>query len=515
MCLGGFVVLFSLVSLLLKETLYINEVVLGTAFGVIIGPYCANVFVPRSWGGSQENTITLEVMRVVLAVGLFAVGVELPCDYMRKHAKSLLIMVVPTMAFGWIIVSGVLHLLFPALNMISVLCIAACLTPTDPVTCAAITRGIFASRHVPVEIRRILSAESAANDGLAYPFLSIAIYLTIESSTRVAVGKWFLIGWLSRGLLSPGYLFSKLMQISHRKGFVDRESYIAQYLALAVFTMGLAASIGVDDLLASFAAGCAVSWDGHFNDQTADDAFSSVIDYVLNCGCFVYIGAWLPFKSYDSPELGITPWRLVVLTLAILLFRRIPPLLLLYRWVPEITTWKEALFSGHFGPMGVSAVFVTALALSRLPKPADPPENQAQLLAATIEPIVSFVVLGSIIVRTFSFDSRSVIGASYVSTDGLSIPFFNLGREVHSHSTSLAYTWTRLRTGATLPEWLFQLRRTEDNPAAPAVNTDVDVEHGRETNEMAGSETGSRSGQASSGPSALKEAAIIKTEGVQ
>jgi NhaP-type Na+/H+ or K+/H+ antiporter len=63
----------------------------------------------------------------------------------------------------------------------------------------------------------------------------------------------------------------------------------------------------------------------------------------------VYIGAWLPFDAFNSPELGINIWRLVVLFLCILVVRRIPALLLLFKWVPEITTWKEALFSGHFG----------------------------------------------------------------------------------------------------------------------------------------------------------------------
>ena len=57
------------------------------------------------------------------------------------------------------------------------------------------------------------------------------------------------------GLLCTGVLFCKLMKHSHRKGFIDRESYIAQYLALSIFTIGVASSIGVDDLLASFAAG--------------------------------------------------------------------------------------------------------------------------------------------------------------------------------------------------------------------------------------------------------------------
>ena len=44
-------------------------------------------------------------MRVVLATGLFAIGVELPSGYLAKHAKGLLLMVIPTMAFGWGVVA--------------------------------------------------------------------------------------------------------------------------------------------------------------------------------------------------------------------------------------------------------------------------------------------------------------------------------------------------------------------------------------------------------------------------
>ena len=120
-----------------------------------MGPYFAGVFNPRSWV-SNSDEITLEVMRVVLAIGLFAIGVELPRSYMADHAKSLLAMVVPTMAIGWVIVAGVysfvrmysrwkihcspglLRLLFPQLDFISCLAISACLTPTDPIICAAI-----------------------------------------------------------------------------------------------------------------------------------------------------------------------------------------------------------------------------------------------------------------------------------------------------------------------------------------------------------------------------------------
>ncbi|OJT05088.1 hypothetical protein TRAPUB_4153 [Trametes pubescens] len=467
-----------MVSLLVKEKLYINEVVLGTACGVIFGPYCANVFDPRSWG-TESNAITLEVMRITLAAGLFAIGVELPQSYLADHAKSLLVMVVPTMAFGWVIVAAVVYVVFPPLNFISSLVIAACLTPTDPIISAAIVGGKFATKHVPLNLRRILSAESAANDGLAYPFLSLSVYLTTETSRRVAIGQWFLVGWLYQVILGTligavlGVAFSHLMKFSHRKGYIDRQSYVAQYLALALFTIGITRTLGSDDLLAAFAAGSAISWDGYFNTQTEDEVFSSVIDLLLNCGCFVYIGAWMPFSLFNAPELGITPWRLVTLFLAVLMLRRIPPLLLLYKWVPEIRTWREAIFSGHFGPMGVGAIFVSTLAVTELPKPHSPPESQAELLSATLQTIVAFVVLGSIIIH------------------GLSIPFFSFGRNVRARTLSLTHTWT-LRTGSVgpaVPDWALWARRTPEGslvrPGTPLdIVTEGDVERGLDTKDV-------------------------------
>ncbi|KIM74330.1 hypothetical protein PILCRDRAFT_707202 [Piloderma croceum F 1598] len=464
-CLGGFVVAFSMMSLLVKERLYINEVVLGTAFGVILGPYVIDIFDPRSWS-TKSNAVTLEVMRVVLATGLFAIGVELPQSYMSKHYRGMLVMVVPTMAFGWVVVAGVIHGLFPHLTYISSLVIAACLTPTDPIICAAIVGGKFAIKHVPVNLRNILSAESAANDGLAYPFLSISIYLITETSRGTAISKWFLVGWLYEVILGTllgaalGYAFSHLMKYSHRKGFIDRESYVAQYLALTFLTIGITSTIGSDDLLAAFAAGNAISWDGHFNQQTEDEVFSSVIDLLLNCGCFIYIGAWLPLAAFNSPELGITPWRLVVLFIAIMVLRRIPPLLLLFKWIPEINGWREALFSGHFGPMGVGAVFISSLALTRLATPHNPPQNQEELLASVLQPITAFVVLGSIVVH------------------GLSIPTFSFGRKVHTRTVSLSMTLTN-RSRGDAPDWVLWARRSATLPKEPEVSkvvSDVDVE---------------------------------------
>ena len=196
------------------------------------------------------------------------------------------------------------------------------------------------------------------------------------------------------------------MRISYKKGIIDRESYVAQYLALAIFTTGLVSTIGSDDLLAAFAAGSAISWDGHFNVHTEDELFSSVIDLVLNCACFIYIGAWLPFSQFNSPDLGIVPWKLVVLFIGILLLRRIPSMIIIYKWIPEVKTLKEALFCGHFGPMGVGAVFISTLAVTELQRSLNEETDgskraQNELLKNSLHPIVGFVVLGSILIREY------------------------------------------------------------------------------------------------------------------
>ena len=60
--------------------------------------------------------------------------------------------------------------------------------------------------------------------------------------------------------IEAGVAFSKLMKLSHRRGFIDRESYVAQYLALALFTIGVTRTLGVDDLLAAFACGSSLTW---------------------------------------------------------------------------------------------------------------------------------------------------------------------------------------------------------------------------------------------------------------
>ncbi|KAF8748535.1 Sodium/hydrogen exchanger family [Rhizoctonia solani] len=321
-------------------------------------------------------------------------GVELPKSYLRDHAKSLTALIVPVM--------GLISWIFPALSFASALVISSCLTPTDPVLANAIVSGKWAEQNVPEHLRLLIAAESAANDGLAYPFLYVSIKMLTIGTEPIEIAKFVwecvvyqvLLGVALGAFL--GWVFRVLLQRAEARGFIDRSSYIGQYLSLTILSLGTTAILGGDDLLAAFAAGSAVSWDGHFNEKSHESEFSSTLEVFFNCACFVYIGAWLPFHALD--------------------LERIPALVALWwtGWLePDINTLGEALFSGHFGPMGVGAVFISMLALTELPPSQGRTDNQIDRVSASIQPIVSFIVLGSIFIH------------------GISIPFFSLGTWFH------------------------------------------------------------------------------------
>ncbi|PPR07919.1 hypothetical protein CVT24_000899 [Panaeolus cyanescens] len=465
--LGAFIVLFGMFSLLLRERLYIGEAIWAFVFGIIIGPYCANVFNPRSWGGDDDestNVITLEFTRVVLAIGVFAIGVELPKAYMARHWKSLFFLLVPVMTWGWFVSAAFIYALIPGLNFLSSLAVAACLTPTDPILAAAVVGGKWADKHVPSHIRHLLAAESGCNDGAAFPFLFLALYLMIDApNIGTAVRDWFLLLWLYQVLMGAvigcvlGFGFRHLMKYCEKHDLIDRHSYVAQYVSLAILTIGVCTLLGSDDLLAAFFCGTAFAWDGFFNKQTEESVFSSVIDTLFNVAAFIFVGAWMPFNKFQDEALTLSVWRLVVIAILVLVCRRLPIIIALYKWIPDIKTFREAIFSGHFGPIGIGAVFISTLAIEVLHNAHKEDDEQIKILMETIQPIVAFMVLTSILVH------------------GLSVPSFSLGRRVHSVSR----TWSRRDTLSGAPDWTNQARivhRGEDI----VINRDQpDLERGR------------------------------------
>ena len=447
--LGGFTSLFMLCSLVIKEKFYIGEATVATICGVIFGPHAANLINPFTWGNTDQ--ITLEFSRIVLVVQCFAVGVELPKSYMERHWRSVVFLLLPVMTFGWLMTSVFIWWMIVPLTWLEALACAACVTATDPVLASSVVgKGKFAKR-VPKHLRDILSAESGCNDGMAFPFIYLSVYLLrYRPDAGEVIFHWTCYTILYECVFGAfygftvGFIARHMIKFSERKGLIDRESFLVFYFTLALFCAGSGSLLGMDDLLIGFSAGVGFSNDGWFTEKTEESHVSNVIDLLLNLAYFVYLGTIIPWEQYNTPSVGLTPWRLTVIAIFVILFRRIPIMMALKPIIPDIKTWREALFAGHFGPIGVGAIFAAILARAELEtETTDPlavipgPGTKDYELVYLIWPVTTFLVISSILVH------------------GSSIAVFTLGRRINTLTLTFSYT----QDNESGPGWMNRLPR--------------------------------------------------------
>ncbi|AEO69090.1 6f7dad8c-aa88-4a37-89ee-bb4a64f90800 [Thermothielavioides terrestris] len=465
--LGGFTSLFMLCSSVIKERMYIGEATVATLCGVIFGPHAANLIDPDTWGG--VDVITIEFSRIVLVVQCFAVGVELPRYYMEKHWKSVALLLVPVMTFGWLVTSLFVWWLIPPLNFLESLVVAACVTATDPVLASSVVgKGKFAKR-VPKHLRDLLSAESGCNDGMAFPFIYLSLYLIQDHQNAGEVTfHWIVYTILYECIFGAvygfviGYLARHGIKYAEQHELIDRESFLVFYFVLALFCAGSGSILGVDDLLVGFSAGVGFSNDGWFTQKTEESSVSNVIDLLINLAYFVFFGTIIPWEAFNDAALGLQAWRLAVLAIFVILFRRIPVMMVLKPIIPDIKTWREALFAGHFGPIGVGAIFVSMLARGEMeaenpvPQPELPgPGSPNYTLVSLVWPIVSFIVVASIIVH------------------GSSIAVFTLGKHINTLTITMSYT----QANEEGPSWMNRLPRISSQSRSQArTMSDTDAE---------------------------------------
>ncbi|KAK3829036.1 MAG: Cation/H+ exchanger [Benniella sp.] len=405
--LGCFIIFFGLVSLFVKEKLFISEAFVSTAFGIIIGPYALGIFDPMSW--KEYDVVTLEFTRIVIAVQVMAAGVSLPRSYILQEKRSMFMMIVPLMVCMWITSSSLIWALIPDLDFTEAMILAACVTPTDPVLSNSVVKGRFAEKYVPPRIRYLLSAESGINDGMGIPFLYLGLYLLREQTIGGAFTKWCYMIWAYQILLSVvigglvGAAARKLVKGAKNRNLIDKESFLVFSIALALAVSGCVSILASDDLLAVFIAGNVFAWDDWFSNEIAEAHIQEIIDMLLNLACFVYIGASIPFSRFHDLILELSVWRLIVLAIVVLIFRRMPFVIAMKPLIPALSTYREAAFAGWFGPIGVGAVYLSKIAAGMTDE-AHMSENTPNIerllrVRSVIFPVVMFLVFSSVLIH--------------------------------------------------------------------------------------------------------------------
>ncbi|EUC44648.1 hypothetical protein COCMIDRAFT_6068 [Bipolaris oryzae ATCC 44560] len=452
--LGAFIISYGFLSVKIKQVWYLGEALPAVLIGIILGPIAARFLDAEKWGSAvegQQEAITLGMCRIVIGVQLVIAGFQLPAKYQQTRWKEMVICLLPVMATMWICTSLCILITVPKITFLAALVIGSCVTCTDPILSQAVAKGPFADKFVPRALREIISSEAGANDGFGFPFLLLATYLirhadlegvnfkegitagaselahravnilTRRSEAHVgrlgggipmAMEQWIVEGWLyiiamaiAIGVVvGAGSLFA--IRFGLRKKWIDTESLLLWPMAVGLFLIGICGALGTDDLLACFVAGNVMNWNGLYLEETEKrhDEVNSCFDVILNFGGFMYIGTIIPWREFQLPDVtGITVGRLMILGFLVLAFRRIPAIFMAYKAMPGvIKDWKEALFMGYFGPIGIGAVFYVEHTRHLFPKPGEAETEEEENLLAAMVPIVYFLVNFSIVVHGLS-----------------------------------------------------------------------------------------------------------------
>lgn len=335
-----------------------SEPMVAVALGVVIGPAGFGFVDLQRWG--DEPLILEQASRITLSLGLMAIALRLPFDELVASRRTVAILVGILMPMMWL-ASGALAWWLLGLPIAAAALLGAIVTPTDPIVASTIVIGDFVERRVPARLRRAILAESGFNDGLAAPFALLPLLLLGAlpgpgGAIGVVAVAWTVVGALVIGI-AGGYAAGWLLREAEERNMVERSSFLAYALALSLGVLGGASLAGAEGLLAVFVAGLAFDRVVSNRDRVAEERITEAVGQFFILPVFVLFGAALPWAAWI--DLG---WLGVALAAAVLFLRRLPPVLVIARLVPDLRYRHDALFVGWFGPIGVAALYYASLA---------------------------------------------------------------------------------------------------------------------------------------------------------
>lgn len=245
--MGGVAVCIALLSALIKRS-PVSEPALAVLVGLAVGPYGLSWLDVARWG--DTFSILEQAARLTLAIGLMGVALRLQHAALKAVFKPVVLLLTFVMLGMWL-VSSLLAGWLLGLSLWAALLLGAVVTPTDPVVASSIVTGKFAKKHLPLRLRDTLSAESGANDGLAYAFVMLPI-LMLSHSPDQAWSRWLvesvLIGIGGAALMGAvvGFAAARLLAFAEHKKLVASSSLLGYTVAFSLLTLGLAKLLQTD-----------------------------------------------------------------------------------------------------------------------------------------------------------------------------------------------------------------------------------------------------------------------------
>jgi NhaP-type Na+/H+ or K+/H+ antiporter len=275
--------------------------------------------------------------------------------------------------------------LFNGMSIWLALLVGAALAPTD----AALGAGMMVNAAVPARIRRLINVESGLNDGIATPFVLVAIAGAGTAGLAAGMGPGGAVAELALGVLIGAVIGAAggfLVKTARRRGWAAGDFAGSAVLALAVCTYATALALHGNGFIAAFVGGLAFRAIGGRPGER-------LVPFVEETGALVSLLVWLAFGAIAVvPALESLTWQIVVYSVLSLTVIRMAPTAVA---LAGARLGRAAvLFIGWFGPRGLASVVFALLAL----------EDLGEHAAGQAVAVIAVTVLLSVIVHGASAD---------------------------------------------------------------------------------------------------------------
>jgi sodium/hydrogen antiporter len=239
--------------------------------------------------------------------------------------------------------------------------LGAVLAPTDPVLASAVQVGPPGEPDES-EARFALTSEAGLNDGLAFPFVMLGLFIAAEGGTAW-LGEWLAadvlyaiaVGALLGGV--TGYGLAALAARLREGGWLrrDLDAWLAVTAVLIVY--GLTELAGAYGFIAAFVGGLAFRrHEVHAEHHQRVHRGAELVENVTELAMILLLGSTITVSGLGEP--GIGGWLLIP---ALLLIMR--PAAAMIAFAGSRVPLRERRFIAWFGIRGVGTFYYLAFAI--------------------------------------------------------------------------------------------------------------------------------------------------------
>jgi len=372
------------------KKLYYNVPVIYIAVGALAAVIGLPIIDPMN--SELESQVVVHASKLVVIISLVGAGLAIDLKPSLKNWDTTWRLLAVTMPLT-IIAITYLGLTVTGLSLAGAILLGAALAPTDPVLARSVHVG---PPHSDQEGKRMaLTAEAGLNDGLAFPFIWLAIGLAVSSQGGFNWVEWSLydgvykvIVGIGVGMLS-GWLMTKLLYSRVGDATNAQANPILTVLAITFIAYGFAELIHGYGFLSVFVAARAGR---AFTKGTEAEAYETQahksadqLEAVLLAIILLWFGAFVAGEVWQH-------WTAADLGIALAIIFVIRPVAGLLALMGQKGNKKARMKIAFFGIRGMGSIFYAAFALHY--GEFDSPERIWSILSLTI--LISALIHGSL-----------------------------------------------------------------------------------------------------------------------